>query len=260
MCGIFGFVLAKPVQLTEVFAVLESLEIHQYPGEETPVGGFAAGIAILRNGELSVVKTGKMRDTSPVRELTKLVKAVEASVLISHVRMPSPEFMDTAYQVETAQPYVASCFGSLRLASVHNGFIGNYKVLQQKLGEGHRFESDGVGLIDSEVVPHCFEEALRANADVEEALHVLSELLEGRMAIALLQTGQRGSYLHFVHKGQTRGLHVWVNDRGEVVFCSRKETLTRFFRDILAQGRFNATVSVKWKEEKDIKLSIAVKG
>lgn len=260
MCGIFGFALANPVPLAEVFKILERLEVHQYPGEETPVGGYGAGIAIFQNRKLAMWKIGKTGITSPVKELAKLVKATEASVLISHVRMPSPRFMQTAHREETAQPYVAKCLESPPLASVHNGYISNYEVLRGKLGAGHRFESEGIGLIDSEVVPHCFEEALKANADVEEAVQVLSRTLEGRMAIALLQTSHSGSQLHFVHKGETRGLHIWASDHGELVFCSRKETLTQYFSDILTQGRLNAEVSVSWKEGKSIKLSFDIKG
>jgi glucosamine 6-phosphate synthetase-like amidotransferase/phosphosugar isomerase protein len=260
MCGIFGFALAKPIPLVEVFEVLERLEDHQYAGEETPVGGYGAGIATLRNGKLTVEKIGKTGDASPARELAKQAEATEASVLISHVRMPSPQFMQTAHLRETAQPYVASCHGSSAVASVHNGYIENYEALRRRLGEAHVLESESSVLIDSEVIPHCFEETLKVNGDVEEALHALQAMLEGRMAIALLQTGQKGSFLHFVHKGATRGLHLWTSNHGEVIFISRKETLTPYFDGLLSKGRFSPAVSVAWKEEKSIKLSYALKG
>jgi hypothetical protein len=39
MCGIFGFILKKPLSLNKVFAVLKKLEASKYPDETQPVGG-----------------------------------------------------------------------------------------------------------------------------------------------------------------------------------------------------------------------------
>lgn len=259
VCGIFGFALARPVLLSEVFGVLARLETHRYSNEETTVGGYGAGITILKGGKLLTQKAGRTGDASPVQDLRKLMEAVEASVLISHVRMPSPQFMDDARFRETAQPYAADCAEGVSVASAHNGYVENYLALRERLGRTHVLESEKVELIDSEVIPHCFEEALKANADVEEAVHSLYAMLEGRMAIALLQTGRKRDFLHFLHKGQTRGLHVWTNNDGEIIFISRKETLTPYFEALLSEGRFNQTVAVAWREEKNIKLSYALK-
>lgn len=259
MCGIFGFALAKPIPLSEVFKVLERLEVHQYPNEETSVGGYGAGIATLQNGRIVVEKVGKTGDSSPVSELTKHVKTGEMRVLVSHVRMPSPQFMQTAHLCETAQPYAASCIKTLSVASAHNGYIQNYQMLREKLDKTHTLESDSVGLIDSEVVPHCFEEVLRVNGDVEEALHALYAMLEGRMTVALLQIGGKVGYLHFLHKGKTRGLHIWTNGHGEVFFISRKETLTPYFEGLLDECGLSETVTIAWREEKNLKLSFALR-
>jgi glucosamine 6-phosphate synthetase-like amidotransferase/phosphosugar isomerase protein len=259
VCGIFGFVLARPVLLSEVFEVLARLEIHRYSDEETTVGGYGAGITILRGGKLLTQKAVRTGDASPVQNLRRLLEASEASVLISHVRMPSPQFMDNARFRETAQPYSAGCAEGVSVASAHNGYIENYVVLRERLNRTHVLESEKVELIDSEVIPHCFEEALKANADVEEAVHALYAMLEGRMAVVLLQTGRKRDFLHFLHKGQTRGLYVWTNNDGEIIFISRKETLTPHFEALLSEGRFNQAVAVAWREEKDIKLSYALK-
>ena len=40
MCGIFGFTLTQTVPLSRVFRLLEKLEVHQYPHEPKPVGGY----------------------------------------------------------------------------------------------------------------------------------------------------------------------------------------------------------------------------
>ena len=100
------FALKKPLRMARVFRVLEKLEVHQYPQEPLPLGGYGAGVALLlEDGNVLVEKVGKVED-SPARKLAEMVKVDKASVLISHVRMPSPEFMKTAKYKETAQPYV----------------------------------------------------------------------------------------------------------------------------------------------------------
>ncbi|PIU60152.1 hypothetical protein COS86_00405, partial [Candidatus Bathyarchaeota archaeon CG07_land_8_20_14_0_80_47_9] len=142
MCGIFGFALKKPIPLVRVLNVLEKLEVHQYPNEPKPAGGYGAGVAIL-NDDRSIVleKVGKV-DVSPARRLSEIVKIDEASVLMGHVRMPSPEFMETAKAKATAQPYVAECISGLTVVSVHNGKIENYEEIREKLANRHVLESE----------------------------------------------------------------------------------------------------------------------
>jgi len=95
MCGIFGFALTKPVPLVKIFKVLEKLEVHRYPVEPKPVGGYGAGIAFLKDDEnILLEKVGKV-EGSPTGYLSKTIDVSEASVLIGHVRMPSPQFMST---------------------------------------------------------------------------------------------------------------------------------------------------------------------
>jgi glucosamine 6-phosphate synthetase-like amidotransferase/phosphosugar isomerase protein len=257
MCGIFGFALKKHIPLARVLNVLEKLEAHQYPSEPKPVGGYGAGVAILDDDRSIVLeKVGKV-DVSPARRLSEIVKIDEASVLMGHVRMPSPEFIGTAKAKATAQPYVAECISGLTVVSVHNGKVENYEEIRRKLANRHLLESEQVGLIDSEVVPHFFEEKLQNRAG-SDALSAFFEDLSGSNAIGLLQVEKEGALLHLVHKGKTRGLTVWTNDRGEVVFCSRKEPLMAEFKSVLAEDRFEEKVSVPWNVEKSLKLSFAV--
>jgi glucosamine 6-phosphate synthetase-like amidotransferase/phosphosugar isomerase protein len=257
MCGIFGFALKKPEKLTEVFRLLEKLEVHQYPQEAKPVGGYGAGVAILLDdGSVLLEKVGKV-DNSPARELAKIVNVEvnEASVLIGHVRMPSPEFMESARFKETAQPYVVEFEPNLTIASVHNGKVENYKELSERLSEEHVFESKNVQLIDSEVIPHYYEELLNEIEDVDEALYALLCALQGSNAIAMLQVDEENEFLHLIHKGKTRGLTVWTNERNEVVFCSRKEPLTEEFGKVLAKGKFKEKISIPYREDAGLKLS-----
>jgi len=260
MCGIFGFKLNRPVLLAEVIKLLEKLEVHQYAGEPNPVGGYGAGIAILNSdGSLLLEKIGKAGDVSPVRKLAELVKVNEARVLMAHVRMPSPQFMETARFREVTQPYVAACHDGLKVVSVHNGYIRNYEALKEELGNEHILESERFGLIDSEVIPHSFEEILKANDDIDEAVHTLQNMLEGQMAISILQMDMQGAFLHLIHKGRTRGLTVWTNNAGEFVFCSRKEPLESEFSGVLVEGKFEEMVCIPWQQEKNIKLTFTLK-
>ena len=259
MCGIFGFALREPVALSEVFAVLQRLEVHQYPGELRPVGGFGAGVAVLADdGQIALEKVGKIGN-SPARSLSETVRFGGARVLFGHVRMPSPEFLGSAGFRETAQPYVVRQ-GDVTVVSVHNGKVENYKKLRENLGESRVLESERrAELIDSEVVPHLFAQLLRENATVDEALDRFFSSLEGNNTVGLLQVTSSGdAFLHFVHKGRTRGFRVWINHDGELVFCSRREPLTEYFVDLLKKGDFTERVSIGWQEPAETKLSFPV--
>jgi len=260
MCGIFGFAVKKAMPMVEVFNLLEKLEVHQFPKETKPVGGYGAGVAFLKDdGSVVLEKVGKV-DVSPVVSLSKIVEAGEASVLVGHVRMPSEEFIATAKFRETAQPYVVECYSGLSIVSAHNGYVANYKEIRQKLGKKHVFESESVELIDSEVIPHLFEEKLKEKADVNEALDRVFSSLEGSSTVSLLQIEEKGTFLHFMHRGKTRGLTIWTNKQGEIVFASRKGPLIAVFGDMLAAGRFEEKVSIPWHQEANLKLSFKVKG
>jgi glucosamine 6-phosphate synthetase-like amidotransferase/phosphosugar isomerase protein len=255
MCGIFGFALKKPLPMATVFEVLEKLEVHQYPEEPLPLGGYGAGLALLLDdGNVLVEKVGKVGD-SPARKLADMVKVAKASVLISHVRMPSPEFMKTAKYRETAQPYVVEREPDLTVVSVHNGKVENYREIRKTLGSAHVFESEKFELVDSEVIPHFFEETLSEKEDVAEALYSFFCALQGSGAIALLQLGEEDSFLHLLHKGKTRGLTVWTNDMSEVIFCTRKEALTEELNDTFSKGRFKEKASIAYREEAGLTLS-----
>ncbi|MEM3700745.1 MAG: hypothetical protein QXL57_07780 [Candidatus Bathyarchaeia archaeon] len=257
MCGIFGFALNRHVPMVKVFRVLQKLEAHKYPNEPRPVGGFGAGVAILKKGRsVFLEKIGKPCDVSPARRLSEIVNIAEASVLIAHVRMPSPQFMETAKFKEAAQPYVTQCLADSTIISAHNGNVTNYKTIREKLAAKHIFESEKIELIDSEIIPHLFEELLLEKADPKKAIEVLFQTLEGSNTLSLLQIGANHLLLHFVHKGKTRGLTVWNNNEGEVVFCSRKEPLMEEFGDVLGEGEFREEVFIHYGEEASLKMTV----
>jgi glucosamine 6-phosphate synthetase-like amidotransferase/phosphosugar isomerase protein len=257
MCGIFGFALNNPISLDKVFRLLERLEVHQNNQEPTPVGGYGAGVAILeKDGSIVFEKVGKVSD-SPARSLAEIVEAkvTEAAVLIAHVRRPSPGFMKSAKFKETAQPYVVQRDPKLSVVSVHNGKVENYREIREKLGKDHVLESEKVELIDSEVIPHFFEEILNEKEDVDEASYTLLCALQGSSAIGMLQIEEENAFLHIMHKGKTRGLTIWTNGRNEVMFCSREEPVMEEFRRLLSSRRFEKKIQIGYHEDAGLKLS-----
>jgi glucosamine 6-phosphate synthetase-like amidotransferase/phosphosugar isomerase protein len=262
VCGIFGFVLKKPISMNKVVKVMQKLEVSKYPDEKVPVGGFGAGVAVLLDdGGVVSEKVGKTAD-SPVTQLAETLKPTlsEARVLIGHVRHPSLEFMDTVKFKEAAQPYVENFEPELTVVSAHNGRIENYLELKAKLKE-HVFESEKAArLIDSEVVPHYFGALLNETDDGVQAVHTLMDSLKGKTvgSIALLQLDEENQVLHLLHKGWSRGLTVWANTKGEVIFCTRPEPVQEELKETLSRGGFKEKVVVKPHEEAELNLSFPV--
>ncbi|MEM2081840.1 MAG: hypothetical protein QXP44_00950 [Candidatus Bathyarchaeia archaeon] len=259
MCGIFGLALKKSIHPAIIFRILQKLEVSRYPEEERPVGGYGAGVAILiDNGSIILEKVGKT-DGSPATQLAEIMapQLSDVSIMIGHVRYPSPEFMGTAHLKETTQPYVVQSTQAGTLVSAHNGKVDNYKELQAKL-KGHVFESEKAGLIDSEVIPHYFSKLLNEVGNADEALYRLLCTLQGSNTVSLLHIDKGHMFLHLIHKGKTRGLTVWTNNKGEVVFCSRPEPVIEEFGRFLARDGFKEKVSIKWREDAALKLSFAI--
>jgi len=262
MCGIFGFILKKPLPMGKIFEVMKKLEKSQYPNEDQPVGGYGAGVAVmLPDGNIISEKVGKTGD-SPVSQLSDVMKAgfkdlKAAQVVVAHVRFPSSQLMGTVKFKEAAQPYVEHFEQQLTVVSAHNGNVENYKELKSLL-KTHVFESEKVGFVDSEVIPHYFGKILNEMDDANAAAYQLLSTLKGSSAIALLQVEEEDAFLHLIHKGSARGLVVWANDKGEVIFCSRPEPVEEPLKELLAIGRFKQKVAINWKEEAGLKLSFPV--
>lgn len=259
MCGIFGFALKNPVHIPLIFNVLQKLEVSQYPGETKPVGGYGAGVAVMLNDSSIILeKVGKVAG-SPAAHLAKIMepKLSDVSVLISHVRYPSPEFREAAQFKETAQPYVGQFEPDLTIASAHNGKVENYQELKERMKE-HVFESEKAGFVDSEIIPHYFSELINETENTDDALYKLFCTLKGSNAISMFHVDKENAFLHLVHKGKTRGLTVWANENNEVIFCSRPEPVMEEFERLLARDRFKQKLSIKWHEDAGVKLSFPI--
>jgi glucosamine 6-phosphate synthetase-like amidotransferase/phosphosugar isomerase protein len=140
---------------------------------------------------------------------------------------------------------------------VHNGKVENYKELREKLKE-HVFESDKVGFVDSEIIPHYFSELINEIENVDEAVYALLCTLKGPNSIAILHVDDENALLHLAHKGKTRGLTGWANEKNEVVFCSRPEPVIEELKEMLVRDKFNEKASIKWHEDAGLKISFAI--
>ena len=261
MCGIFGYVTKKPLTMSKVFNVLQKLEASKYSGEKQPVGGYGAGIAVLLDdNSVFSEKVGKT-EGSPVCKLAELVKPKlrEARVLIGHVRFPGAEFLDTVQFKEAAQPYVENLQPEQTIVSAHNGRVENYLELKKRL-KAHAFESEKAGLIDSEIIPHYYGGLLEEGDEAGEAADALLCTLKGKTvgSVALLHLDSENAFLHLLHKGWSRGLTVWANEEGEVIFCSRPEPVVEELKATLEQGKFKEKAVIKLREIATLKMSFPV--
>ncbi len=258
MCGIFGFVLNKPLPMNKTFQVLQKLEASKYMGEKTPVGGYGAGVAVLLDdNSVFSEKIGQTAD-SPACKLAETVKPnlQEARVLIGHVRYPGSEFLDTVKFKEAAQPYVETFDPEMTIVSAHNGRVENYMELKKKL-KGHAFESEKTKLIDSEIIPHYFGSLLQEAEDANQAVNELLCALQGRTvgSVSLLHLDDENAFLHLIHKGWSRGLTVWANERNEMIFSTRPEPVVTELKETLTIGEFKEKAVIKLREDATLKLS-----
>lgn len=253
MCGIFGYFCKSRVSVQKVLKLLEILEVHQYEDEKRPVGGHGAGVCFANDSEdMMLYKVGK-KNSSPVKDLSMIKEVSEASsrIVLGHVRYASPYLIDTIQYSEAAQPYKAECLGFSEIISAHNGKVNNYQQIRENLSKEHSFQSESVKLNDSEVIPHLFEENLMMCLDEVEARKMTFQAIKGDNTAVLITRLEGKSQLHILHKGKTRGMHVWKNERGEILLCSRKEPLQQVFGDVLKESSFCKDFSIKWKENRE---------
>lgn len=163
MCGIVGYLgngKAAPVLLSE----LKCLEYRGYD---------SAGVAVIENGELNVLKAaGKLAN---LEQLIK-DKPPSATVGIGHTRWATHGVPND----QNAHPHMDS---SRTIAVVHNGIIENYEDLKEELKkEGYRFESD----TDTEVVAHLVSQEYRKDNDMVKAILRAVKRLRGAYALGLV--------------------------------------------------------------------------
>ena len=136
MCGIIGYVGKQ--QATPI--LLEALRRMEYRGYDS------AGIAVLRPGDLQIVKHKGKIDEGLGKVLAK--HSPSGTIGIGHTRWAT----HGPPSDENSHPHLDQ---SGRIAVVHNGVIENYEPLKQRfLAAGHTFSS----ATDTEVLAHLIGE------------------------------------------------------------------------------------------------------
>jgi len=264
MCGIFGYFFQNPLRLDSALDVLGKLETSKLEVESSPVGGHGAGLAVMREGRLEVLKTGKI-DGSPVADLRKLVEErwiqqgiSSSSLIMGHVRRASQEFEETIPFSEAAQPYLTECLEGTQIVSLHNGTLTNYRELVDSFSLSHRWESLPERLIDSEVFPHLLEEVLTSQPEVEKSVEVLWERIVGEgNALALLVKREGRLWLSFLYKGKARGLVIWQSEKGGIIFSSRRSPVLQYLKPLMDLWGFKETLFVPPKETRFYKKVVS---
>jgi predicted glutamine amidotransferase len=252
MCGIVGYVGRRALGANTIVESLRLLQTNQEPGEETPVGGHGAGLAAwCPGGGFGVTKVGASDD--PVCDLQSQTErempwalVPGSTVLLGHVRRASPSLKHTARYAEAAQPYVAACWSAWEVVGIHNGYATNYRDILRK---PHHLESASVGPVDSEVIPHFLEELLSDEVALPQALDQLVDGVRGRGNTFCLAARKGGEmWVVLAHRGKTRGLTVWENEEGAVLFVSRKRCQGPELSDLITRNGYAEVISIGRQE------------
>ena len=171
MCGIIA---ARVTDDATPFLLdgLERLEYRGYDSAGVAVRTVAGRIATVR----SVSRVGDLRAALAARAATVPAEDAATGVGIAHTRWAT----HGTVREENAHPH-ADC--SRRISVVHNGTVENADRLRATLEQqGHVFRSE----VDSEVIAHLVERALRVDPDLMLAVQIATAQLTGSWAIVVL--------------------------------------------------------------------------
>ncbi|MFC7727759.1 glutamine--fructose-6-phosphate transaminase (isomerizing) [Nocardioides sp. GCM10028917] len=166
MCGIVGYVGAKPAQ----GVVIEGLRRLEYRGYDS------AGIALVDGGTIvSDKRAGKLANLEKALADAPLPQVTTG---IGHTRWAT----HGPPTDRNAHPHLGR---ERRVALVHNGIIENFAELRQRL------ESDGVEMAsdtDTEVAAHLLEEQLETGVDLTVAMQNVCRGLEGAFTLVAVDS------------------------------------------------------------------------
>ncbi|MEM2184647.1 MAG: hypothetical protein QXO99_05165 [Candidatus Methanomethylicia archaeon] len=252
MCGILGYIGFTPISIDSCLDILKALEVEQLPIESSPIGGHGAGLMVYDDGELFIEKVGG-NGLSPVDKLRNIIysnwRINFSKIVLGHVRRASQVFERTIPFKECTQPYVVNCLGRFTIVSVHNGFLKNYLDIKANFKVEHKFESESITLIDSEIFPHFLEELISIYGDGIETARILFDHIEGGNTVAMMVFFDDYISLYIIHKGLTRGLALWRNDKGHLLFSSRSYIIDKFARGFIRENMFEIEVIIKPRVE-----------
>ncbi len=168
MCGIVAYVGRR----NAVDVLLNGLKRVEYRGYDS------AGVAVLQDGHLSVVKTaGKVADLATRVDHTwpdELRRSIHTGIAHTRWATHGPPTDSNAH------PHLDR---SGQLAIVHNGIIENYATLKQQLASrGHQFASE----TDTEVLAHLIGELYQG--DLLAAVCAALQHTEGTFGLAVVSS------------------------------------------------------------------------
>jgi glucosamine--fructose-6-phosphate aminotransferase (isomerizing) len=165
MCGIVGYVGSR--EATPI--VLEGLKRLEYRGYDS------AGIATIQNGEITIRRAvGKLANLGTLLE----TEPISGHIGIGHTRWATH---GKPSQIN-AHPHL-DCTG--QIVVIQNGIVENYRLLRRELkAEGHQFRSE----TDTEVIVHLVEGYLTQGNNLETALRLALQQIEGAHAIVLMSS------------------------------------------------------------------------
>jgi glucosamine--fructose-6-phosphate aminotransferase (isomerizing) len=165
MCGIVGYVGSR--EATPI--VLEGLKRLEYRGYDS------AGIAVIQDGQIAI-----RRDVGKLVNLERLLAAMPMAgqIGIGHTRWATH-----GRPCQTnAHPHM-DCTG--QVVVIQNGIVENYRALRVELkSEGHHFSSE----TDTEVIVHLVESYLAQGNDLETAVRLALQRIEGAHAIVVMSS------------------------------------------------------------------------
>jgi glucosamine--fructose-6-phosphate aminotransferase (isomerizing) len=165
MCGIVGYI--GPRDATPI--VFEGLKRLEYRGYDS------AGIAVLQEGGVAI-----RRDVGKLVNLESLLSAkpICGPIGIGHTRWATHGKPSQA----NAHPHL-DCSG--RTVVIQNGIVENYRTLRQALrDEGHQLNSE----TDTEVIVHLVERYLDQGHDLESAVRLTLQEIEGAHGIVVMSS------------------------------------------------------------------------
>lgn len=163
MCGIVGYVGSKRIANSVLIEGLQSLEYRGYD---------SAGVALLQNDQISIVKTrGKVLR---LKEKLQQHKVEETTLGIAHTRWATHGIPNES----NSHPHHQGC-----VTLVHNGIIENYHEVQEELkSKGYVFTSQ----TDSEVACGYIDLLYRQYGDKKKALVEANKKFRGSFAFGIL--------------------------------------------------------------------------
>ncbi|UCF63682.1 MAG: glutamine--fructose-6-phosphate transaminase (isomerizing) [bacterium] len=163
MCGIVGYIGTK----SALPILVDGLKRLEYRGYDS------AGVAVLQDGDLNVVKqAGK---------ISALESELNGHLLSGVIGIAHTRWATHGVPNQTnAHPHSD---GSGNIVLVHNGIIENYNALKKMLSEqGHEFRTD----TDTETIAHLIEEFYQNGTPFEEAFRAALSEIDGTYGIALI--------------------------------------------------------------------------